>query len=275
MRKVVGDLMAGEKIHLRRGVDLQVCHTPGQTPALVFLHGGLGNRFNWRSQYEFFQSQGREVLAYDLAGHGQSVPYRNYSLGRHQRDLTRLLHKFHIQSPVLCCHSYGVPLGLEWARRHQVSALVAIGGGTHDLDPWWEVPLMKFLTWGGRHLYRFPRMQQLTNTLSTTHRHEVMQRFFAESPIPIELHPYKAIEIFWGYNFFHRHSTAWQPDIPVLVITGGQDPTFTADMGADLAAYFPQGRHLHMKEAGHLVMAEYPEAINQAIAQFLIEGSRQ
>lgn len=86
--KAIADLMVGETIHLQRGVDLQVCHSPGQTPALVFLHGGLGNRFNWRSQYEFFQSQGREVLAYDLAGHGQSQPYNRYSVGRHCRDLT-------------------------------------------------------------------------------------------------------------------------------------------------------------------------------------------
>ena len=133
----IKDPLTGEKINLRLGVDLQVCHSPGQTPALVFLHGGLGNRFNWRSQYEFFQSQGREVLVYDLAGHGQSQPYNRYSVGRHCRDLTRLLRHFHIQSPILCCHSYGVPIGLEWARRHQVSALVAIAGGTHNLTPRW------------------------------------------------------------------------------------------------------------------------------------------
>jgi pimeloyl-ACP methyl ester carboxylesterase len=71
----IKDPLAGEKINLRRGVDLQVCHSHAQTPALVFLHGGLGNRFNWRSQYKFFQSQGREVLVYDLARHEQSQPY--------------------------------------------------------------------------------------------------------------------------------------------------------------------------------------------------------
>ncbi len=57
----VSDLLAGEKIHLRWNVDLQVCYSPGQTPLLVFLHDGLGNRFNWRSQDEFFQSQDQEV----------------------------------------------------------------------------------------------------------------------------------------------------------------------------------------------------------------------
>lgn len=265
------DTLAGQVIHLRRGVNLQVCHHPGQSPALVFLHGGMGNRFNLRSQYTFFQAQGREVLAYDLAGHGQSTPYQRYSIGRHQRDLKRLLYRFQITAPVLCCHSYGVPIGLEWARRHPVSALVLIAGGTHDLAPWWEVPLMKFLAWGGRHFYHLPCVQQLTNYLSSPHRHEVMEQFFAECPVPTEPHPYKALEIFWNYNFFRRPSQL-NSQIPVLVISGGKDSMFTYTMGEELAACFSKSKHLHLPDAGHLMMAEYPDVVNDAIAN-LIENS--
>src|SRR4028119_1130905 len=240
------DTLAGQVIHLRRGVDLQVSHSPGKSPAVVFLHGGMGNRFNLRSQYDFFQAQGREVLAYDLAGHGQSSSYQRYSLGRHRRDLTRLLDYFQISAPVLCCHSYGVPIGLDWIRRHPASALVAIAGGTHDLAPWWEVPSMKFLAWGGRHLYRLPCVQQLTNYFSSEHRSEVMEQFFAECPVPTEPEPYQAMEIFWSYNFFRRDSPPLNASIPVLAISGGKDPMFTYKMGEQLAACFPLGKHLHL-----------------------------
>ncbi len=263
------DSLMGEIVHLRRGVDLQVSHSPGESPAVVFLHGGMGNRFNLRSQYDFFQARGREVLAYDLAGHGQSKPYKRYSLGRHRRDLTRLLERFQISAPVLCCHSYGVPLGLEWIRRHPASGLVAIAGGTHDLAPWWEIPSMKFLAWGGRHFYRFPCLQQLTNYFSTTHRNQVMERFFAECPVPTEPDPYQALEIFWSYNFFKRQYPPINASIPVLVISGGQDSMFTNKMGEELAAYFPFGKHLHLPEAGHLMMAEYPDVVNYAIADLI------
>lgn len=261
------DALTGQLIQLRRGAKLQVCHHPGKCPALVFLHGGLGNRFNWRSQYEYF-AQHREVLVYDLAGHGESSPYPRYSLGRHRRDLTRVLRHFEIHSPILCCHSYGVPIGLEWAKRHRVSALVLIAGGTHDLAPWWEIPLIKFLAWGGRYLYHLPGIQALTNRLSSDRNTKRMERFFAESPVPTESDPYQAVEIFWGYNFFRGNYSRVLP-VPVLVISGGQDPMFTEEMGETLARRFPQSKHIHFPQTGHLLIAEYPEAVNGAIADFL------
>ncbi len=264
------DLLDGQPMQWRRGISFQVCHSPGKTPPLIFLHGGLGNRYNWRSQYEFAVSQGWETLAYDLAGHGQSQPYSRYSIGRHCRDLNRLLNRLQIEKPVLCCHSYGVPIGLEWARQHPVQGLILIAGGTHELAPWWEIPLMKLLKWGGRHFYHLPLLQWLTQQVSTSSRHAKIDQFFAESPVPTERHPYQALEIFWNYNFFsHRQTKAKFKDLPVLVMSGGQDPMFTEDMGRELAGHFPQGQHLHFEQMGHLMMAEAPNAINRAIAQFL------
>lgn len=265
------DYLQGQTVKLRRRVELQVSYHAGNTPGLVFIHGGLGNRFNWRSQYEYFLSQGREVLAYDLGGHGESTPYNRYSLGRHRRDLTRLLRRYKIKQPILCCHSYGVPLGLEWARRNKASGLVLVAGGTHDLDPWWEIPLMKFLAWGGRYLYHLPGVQKLSNKLaSDRHEHPRIQRFFTESPVPTESHPYDALEIFWGYNFWQRHRE-FKPKIPVLVITGGQDPSFTQEMGEELGSNFALGKHLHIPEAGHLLIAEYPLIVNEAIANLIVQ----
>jgi pimeloyl-ACP methyl ester carboxylesterase len=263
------DILSGQSISLRPGVTLHACYAPGESPALVFLHGGLGNRYNWRSQYEFAQAQGWAALAYDLAGHGQSHPYRRYSIGRHCRDLSRLLRHFHIRNPVLCCHSYGVPIGLEWAQRHPTSALVLVCGGTHDLAPWWEAPLVNTMAWGGRHLYRWAAVQQLTNILSSSHRHQTVEQFLVESPTPVERHPYEAMKIFWGYNFFARRKTDRHLNIPTLVISGGQDAVFNQQMGDELAAHFKTSHHLHLPTAGHLVMAEYPDVVNQAIATWV------
>jgi pimeloyl-ACP methyl ester carboxylesterase len=36
-------------------------------------------------------------------------------------------------------------------------------------------------------------------------------------------------------------------------------------MGEELASRFPLGQHLHLADAGHLLIAEYPQIVNEAI----------
>lgn len=262
-----------ELIRIREGVELKVSLVPGRTPALVFLHGGLGNRFNWRSQFEFARQQGQQALAYDLGGHGASSPYSRYSIDRHCRDLTRLLDRLEIHAPILCCHSYGVPIGLEWSTRNLASGLILIAGGSHDLAPWWEIPLMGVMALGLRHLFHLPIMQQWAQPLISAHRTPLIDRYFAENPIPTDWHSYKALEIFWTYDLLSRTgSRASKKDlwtIPTLTITGGRDATFSEEMGQQLASRFLQSRHLHFPEAGHIVMAEYPHEVNAAIFEWI------
>ncbi len=74
---------------------LAVSAREGDAPAMVFLHGGLGNRFNWRSPVAGAHQHSWRALDYDLAGHGSSS-------------------------------------GLEWAVRDTAAGLVLIAGGTHD-----------------------------------------------------------------------------------------------------------------------------------------------
>ncbi|HTL89777.1 MAG TPA: alpha/beta hydrolase [Leptolyngbya sp.] len=259
--------LAGSPIKLGK-VTLQVAHAPGKSPAIVFVHGGLGSRFNWCLQWEDLRSHGQELLTYDLAGHGQSGRYRRYSVGRHCRDLTRLLRHFQIDRPILCCHSYGVPVGLEWARRHPASALIAIGGGTHNLTPWWEVPLVKFFAIGGHRLYRWQLMQELIRSLMVADANAPLAKFHDQNAVPIDAHAYEAIEAFWGYNAQHHPLSC-----PVTVITGSDDPMFPPAMGhewlANLLPDQPQSQHITVSKVGHLVMAEAPEIIHQAILDWI------
>lgn len=231
--------LSGQPINLRPGVHLRVDYIKGHMPALVFVHGGMGNRWNWRSQFEYAAQQGWTALTYDLGGHGESTPYPRYSIGRHRRDLQRLLQHFEITAPILCCHSYGVPIGLEWAQRYPVQGLVLVAGGVQNLTPWWEFPLVKVLKWSDR-------------------RSDI----------------YEAMEIFWGYDFFARRKTDRHAHVPALVITGGRDPAFNVRMGTELAAQFRFNHHLHFPRAGHSIMVEYADAVNQAIAQWVAHWER-
>lgn len=265
------DPMAGTLMPIRRGVSLQVAHAAGPTPALVFLHGALGQRFHWRSQFEHARRQGWQALAYDLGGHGQSSPYPAYSIGRHGRDLRRLLHHLAIEAPILCAHSYGVPIALEVARRSPVRGLVLVAGGTHNLDPWWEQPLMHGLEGVGRHLAHAPWLQKLARHLSSAGTSEPVERLFRESPLPSSADPYRSLRAFWGYDAHRRPERDRWRSVPTLVVSGGRDPVFSREMGETLAAQFGDGSHHHIEEGGHLLMAERPQQLNQLLDNWLSE----
>ncbi len=132
-----------------------------------------------------------------------------------------------------------------------------------------EKPLMRLMRFGGRQLFRRRAVQELNRGWLGGGAHPTLDRFFRESPIPVIEEPYRSMEIFWGYNFHRRPAPVRWPRIPALVLSGGRDPMFSLAMGEALAGRFDQGRHLHLPDCGHLLMAEDPEAVNGAIAAWI------
>jgi pimeloyl-ACP methyl ester carboxylesterase len=109
------------------GTALDVEHTPGTPPALVFLHEGLGSIGLWRS----FPADVRracgdpELLVYSRRGHGHSEPLavpRRITFMHDEADevLPALLARFGITAPLLVGHSDGASIALLYA-----------GGGGH------------------------------------------------------------------------------------------------------------------------------------------------
>jgi pimeloyl-ACP methyl ester carboxylesterase len=63
-------------------------------------------------------------------------------------------------------------------------------------------------------------------------------------------------------------------DLPVLVVTGLQDHVFlNPNVVKDLFSRLPQGRRVDMREAGHLIPAERPEALVDNLLSFTKEVS--
>jgi len=56
---------------------------------------------------------------------------------------------------------------------------------------------------------------------------------------------------------------------PTLVIRGGLSETFHADSAARFSRLNPRARLITIPDAGHLIAQERPEAVGQAIIEFL------
>jgi pimeloyl-ACP methyl ester carboxylesterase len=111
----------------------------GQGPAVLFIHGLLGSRRNWRHLVDTLDADHR-VLAPDLFGHGASAkPMGDYSLGAHAATLRDLLDQLAIDRVTLVGHSLGGGIAMQFCylfpERVERLVLVSSGGLGRSVSP--------------------------------------------------------------------------------------------------------------------------------------------
>jgi hypothetical protein len=149
----------------------------------------------------------------------------------------------------------------------QPEELILIAAGSHDLAPWWEIPMMGL---GLRHLFQLPSMQRWAQPMNSAHRTPLIDRHFAENLIPTDGHSYKALEIFWSFDLFGRlasrprRNDVWT--IANLIITAGHDPTFSQEMGENSPPILSTPSISTILEPATL-MAEDPHEVTAAISE--------
>jgi len=217
-------------------------YQPGRWPVIVFIHGGMSCQETWYCQWPVLFSQGHAMLSWDLAGHGHSTPASAHRPADHAQDLWFLLTHLGITSPVvLVCHSYGVPVGIEFARQHPPHSLLGIAGGVCQLTPWWEPPLIMVL----ERIGRLGLFQQL----------------------PREKAVYQAMRGFWGYDGSEGLASI---QAPVILVGGERDTVFPPAWVHQQSALFPFGTGQVFPGVGHQVMIQAAEPVNKLISQLCL-----
>ena len=84
-------------------------------PALVFIHGGLGNRGFWDGELKAFAAR-HQVIALDLAGHGESGANRKkWGVPEFGADVRAVIAAEPVKTVVLFGNSLGGPVAIEAA----------------------------------------------------------------------------------------------------------------------------------------------------------------
>ena len=117
--------------------------TSSKTPILFFLHGVGGSADIWSSQISYFVSQGYQVVAPDMLGHGfSSCPdkAKAYTFSKLFRDILSVFDAYIPQDEkcVVFGHSYGCSftIALARARMERITTLVLVAsGGPTPLAP--------------------------------------------------------------------------------------------------------------------------------------------
>ena len=268
------------KIRARDGAQLYV-EAQGEGPALVFSCGYSTTRENFRPLVAPLVAAGYRVVLWDYRGHGDSDAPEDpdaYSFDVVLDDLGRVLDWAGAAAPnarpVLAGFSFGGALSLHFALRHpeRVRALVLLDTGPGFKNPEAQAGWLA-------------QVERIAQNLETRGFESFVTSRAAATAIgrrpelPAAQHAARAIARMSarGVANFGRRVSGPIPgcidelsriDLPALVVVGEQDDAYlrAADV---MAARMPQAQKVVIPRAGHVVSIEEPEALCEALLDFL------
>jgi len=239
-------------------------------PTVVFVHGA-GLDHSWFGlQSRYFGYHGRNALALDLPGHGRSAGPPLASIEAMADWLMRLLDAAQIGKASVVGHSMGSLIALECAARHasRVERIALLGTAFP----------MKV---GEAFLDAARRNEQTAYDMETIWGHAAR--------VPLAANPNPGM---WMYGDTLARLARLAPGVlhsdlkacndyaagldsaakvkcPALVVIGAQDVMTPPKAAAALAAAIPGARTARFAASGHSLMAEAPDAVLDALIEFL------
>ncbi|HUW36757.1 MAG TPA: alpha/beta hydrolase [Rhodocyclaceae bacterium] len=239
-------------------------------PTMVFIHGAELDHSCWNLQARWFAHHGWTVLAPDLPGHGRSGGEPLASVAAIAAWLLALLDAVGVRRAVLVGHSMGSLAALEAAAisPERVSHVALLGNAT-------PMPVSEALLAAARD--DEDRARGMINVWSHSARGQIgasavpglwlmgMNRRLMERARPGVLHT----DLSACNAYRDGLARAANLACPVLILCGGSDQMAPPKATLALAAALPHARRVVLAGAGHALMAEQPDAVIDALRDFL------
>ena len=229
---------------------------PGNGPAVVLLHHGLGAVPAWRNQIPVIARAGYRVVAYDRWGYGQSEPRQHLNLPGFEPDLADLdaiLDQLGLENPILVGHSDGGTIALYYAAQN-------------------TRPIEKLVTIAA-HIYVEPKME--TGIEEVRMAYETDPRF--QEGIR-RMHGEKARQVFynWYDGWARQQNLNWDMrpllgriSCPALVVQGVEDEHAEPAHARDIAQAISGAMLWLAPGVQHMFPLEQPETFNAGLIAFL------
>lgn len=257
------------------GLRLDTLYVDGDPPCVVFLHGGLGNLWDPYPQLVHLAGS-REVVSYSFAGNGNSDDRPDHALSEHVGDLSRLLDTLNITRPFLVGWSYGTAVALEYAKLYPVNGLFLIDGGSHELTPPAEYPVLKAVLALRLHAVRPPSwlLRRFAKWLGFHPDTPmwVVDEMLKANPWPTRRSAWKmVIEALWGYDGRQGPGAI---RVPALVAHGPADQVVPIEVARETAHLLPNGQFIAVEQTGHASPVERPGAYNWLVDRLIAASQR-
>jgi pimeloyl-ACP methyl ester carboxylesterase len=228
---------------------------------LVFIHGSGGTAGVWKRQMEAFP----DAWAVTLPGHPEGT-----RLGSVEEAAAWLVSEIDREvgqeTPVvLVGHSLGGAIALQYALDHEgVAGLVLIGSGA-------RLRVGPRMLAGMEAAAERPDLAGAAAEMLFRGLFEHVPGPFAEElyEICVALGPGAFLDDLRMCDRFDVRDRLGEIDIPTLAIVGTEDALTPPKYSRYLEAQMPDARALVIEGGTHFVMAEQPDRVNQAIADFI------
>ena len=230
----------------------------------VFVHGAGGNGLLWKRSLQSLTGAAT-AYAVNLPGHPTGV-IECKSIGEYSDSLHSFIAESGLSKPVVCGHSMGSAVALDLAVRHPeaVGGLILVGAGAKlgvDLS------IVEGL--------RAEPMKTIEQTITPMSYFKIdlglgreARAALSFSNLPVFLNDYMACD---GFDMRSSLSTIASR---TLVICGENDRMTPPKWSSYLAQNLPNATISFVKDAGHMLPLERPEALSELVQSFLSSFSR-
>jgi pimeloyl-ACP methyl ester carboxylesterase len=233
---------------------------PARGQPIVFVHGAGSSHLIWGQQVRAL-GQITHAVALDLPGHGRSSSPGRSSIGGYRDIVLGMLDTLEFERAVIVGHSMGggIAQSLALSNPDRVAGLGLVGTGARlRVLPAIIDGVQKDLA----HTARFVVEYSYAPTLDTTARERAVSDFLA-CPAAVTHDDYIACD------HFDLMPRLGEIHAPTLVICGRQDRMTPVKYSEFLASNLWNAHLIVVEDAGHSVMIEKPEAVNQALFEFV------
>lgn len=223
----------------------------GAGPALVLLHGGLGNSGNWGFQVPALVSAGYQVIVIDSRGHGRSTrDDRPYSYELMGSDVMAVMDALGVRRAAIVGWSDGACIGLILAR--QVPERIAgVFFFACNMDPSGTLPFV--LT---------PVIERCFS------RHQKDYARLSATPADFQTFV-DAVGLMQRTQPNYTAADLAQISVPVTVALGEGDEFIKQDHADYLAKNIVGAKRVTLPGVTHFAPVQRPQVFNQAVLEFL------
>lgn len=249
----------------------------GSGPALVLLHGFIGDgRSTWSAQLDDLSDE-FTVVAWDAPGAGRSsLPPSSFRAGDYADCLAAFIHALQLHEPHVVGLSFGGIVALElFRRRTAVPRRLVLAGAYAG----WAGSLPADVV-GERLRISLERADlppdqfaqaMLSSMFSATAPAEAVAAF-AESVRAFSPAGFRAMT--WSSADADLRDVLAAVDVPTLLLYGDRDVRAPLDVAHALHAAIPGSELIVLPGVGHVSPVEAPEVFNHEVRRFLTHGAR-